>query len=949
MAEVIISQLLAKLASFGGDEDGESRSSRSSLLESVRKLRSNLTLIKPKVEDAERRQFDEVAVRVWLAKVKHTCYDLEDVLDGWNTAILKSKLENQQKRVSFISSLSGVHQMSLLFRQFSFANRIKKLSKTLKVVVASGSALFDANSANAPSPLRAGPSSLNNMDPVLGRDQCFGDLARLLTQSGIEEGSTLEVITIEGFEGIGKTTIAELVFNNEDVVTCFDKKIWVPVSGISDAGEIAKEILKSVIPYDVSDQIFDEPLQIVIERIQTEIQGKKILIVFDNAWQEQVSFWEPLIQMLRCGQRGSKILLTTRKEKVATSFDGKVPTERIQVPELSPEYFKLFFREVAFTGKTEEECKNLEDIVMQFATKCKHSPLAAKTLGSLVLNKKTREEWQSVLNCDIWKLEEAEKGLFHSLMLTYYTLPSGLRQCVSYFAIFPRDYVIEKDWLIKLWMAQGFLGECDQHLGRHMAEIGGKYFKSLEEHHFFHEFEKDEKGTLIRCKLRSYVREFALFLARNESFVVDKNQKFLSKDGRHYLMQTSGWCTMDFPSFIYKAKKLRTLILESSYDSEALVNLVLPKLFAQLTRLRTLHLKFPSVRAYPEEMGKLIHLRFLNLSHNYKLQELPEAVCDLYNLETLDLRWCLGLRKLPSGMGKLINLIHLENEGTLQLEFMPRGMDKLTCLQTLRVFVVHRDGATLGDLGNMIDLEGELEIAGLGKVRNTSEAEKAQLGKKNLVGLALYFDPLEEKSINGPLLESLKPPRHLERLKIFFYKDFILKDLFSFLPKKDSFLRRMNIRRTTWWPKWITSLTKLKELELQACEVETLPALGRLPSLQLLTICNLKSVVKVGVEFLRRETLSPSPNTVAFPKLKKLNFDQMDSWEEWEVEDNIIIMPCLRFLTISSCQKLKAIPDVIRKKQNLELKISHSDLVVKSPRRKFNDMLGTKAADLASL
>ena len=47
--------------------------------------------------DAEQRQVTETAVRLWLEKLKDVSYDVDDVLDEWNTSIL------QQRPIKLIS------------------------------------------------------------------------------------------------------------------------------------------------------------------------------------------------------------------------------------------------------------------------------------------------------------------------------------------------------------------------------------------------------------------------------------------------------------------------------------------------------------------------------------------------------------------------------------------------------------------------------------------------------------------------------------------------------------------------------------------------------------------------------------------------------------------------------------------------------------------------------
>ncbi|KAK2654533.1 hypothetical protein Ddye_014389 [Dipteronia dyeriana] len=151
------------------------------------------------------------------------------------------------------------------------------------------------------------------------------------------------------------------------------------------------------------------------------------------------------------------------------------------------------------------------------------------------------------------------------------------------------------------------------------------------------------------------------------------------------------------------------------------------------------------------------------------------------------------------------------------------------------------------------------------------------------------------------LLEVLQPPSNLEELKIAQYGG------------------------NTVSPSWLIPLTKLRRLTLSYCEIcEHVPPLGRLSSLEYLSLNNMSSLKRVG-EFLRIESdvaSSSSSFIIAFPKLKSLKFESLDEWEEWDItrreDEDVTIMPCLRPLTIDFCIELKVLPDFIPRKTSLE-------------------------------
>ncbi|XWS20312.1 hypothetical protein CRYUN_Cryun31cG0089800 [Craigia yunnanensis] len=580
--------------------------------------------------------------------------------------------------------------------------------------------------------------------------------------------------------GIGKTTLAQLVYNHNDVECHFDKRIWICVSDPFDEIRIAKEILEA---------FKGEALNLVgkdyiLQQIHSHVLGKKILLVLDDVWTEDETKWEQLKNSLKFCSLGSRILITTRKERVAIIM-GTSTANLFSLHTLSQEECWSLLTHRAFYGRTREECENLADIGRKIAEKCQGLPLAAKILGGLLRFKRTREQSQSVLDSEIWGLEEAERDLLPHLYLSYYELPLALKQCISYCAVFLKDKILNKDELIKLWMAQDYLkgAQCEE-----MEIVGEEYFDKLVMRSFLQDFKRFELDSgITECKMHDIIHDFAQLLTKDECLMLVNNGfEELRVDScekvRHVTLIRKEAVPTD-PN-IYCFKKLRSLLVDSSNHDTSSLSTSLPKLFDQLTCLRTLNLSNTlfgnSIEELPDQIGKLVHLRYLNLKHNRKLKKLPESVCELCNLQTLNLTWCDSLEELPCGIGKVINLRHLENEQTeLSLRAMPKGIGSLTNLQTLKVFVamdtgINSKASTLGDLRNLMHLRGQLKISGLGVVCDVAEAKKAELqNKKGLRSLILDFTDskrlLLETKDDVRLLEALQPPPFLEKLEIWGY------------------------------------------------------------------------------------------------------------------------------------------------------------------------------------
>lgn len=171
--------------------------------------------------------------------------------------------------------------------------------------------------------------------------------------------------------------------------------------------------------------------------------------------------------------------------------------------------------------------------------------------------------------------------------------------------------------------------------------------------------------------------------------------------------------------------------------------------------------------------------------------------------------------------------------------------------------------------------------------------------KNYITKLQLFFDEEEadqewRKKQDEELVEALNVPPNLE---------FLFINCF------------MGLRP----PKWLDSLTLVKDLHLYDCwYCEHLPNnLGKLPCLEALRLYGFASVKKVGAEFLGIDkVMLQSSSTIGplFPKLKYLRLRYFNDWEEWDdVDGDVSVMPSLSYLDMEYCPKLKKWPNFLAK------------------------------------
>ncbi|BAS87363.1 Os03g0849500 [Oryza sativa Japonica Group] len=465
------------------------------------------------------------------------------------------------------------------------------------------------------------------------------------------------------------------------------------------------------------------------------VNGQRFLLVLDDVWNREASKWEALKSYVQHGGSGSSVLTTTRDKTVAEIMAP--PKEVHHLKDLNENFIKEIIERSAFNSEEEKRQSELLEMVGDIAKKCSGSPLAATALGSTLRTKTTKKEWEAILRrstiCD------EENGILPILKLSYNCLPSYMRQCFAFCAIFPKDHVIDVEMLIQLWMANCFIpeqqGEC--------PEISGKrIFSELVSRSFFQDvkgipFEfHDIKDSKITAKIHDLMHDVAQSSMGKECAAID-SESIGSEDfpysARHLFL--SG----DRPEVILNSSLekgypgIQTLIYSS--QNEDLQNLS----------------KYRSLRAL-EIWGGIIlkpkyhhHLRYLDLSCS-EIKALPEDISILYHLQTLNLSHCSNLHRLPKGTKYMTALRHLYTHGCERLKSMPPNLGHLTCLQTLTCFVA---GACSGcsDLGELrqSDLGGRLELTQLENVTK-ADAKAANLGKKKkLTELSLGWADQEYK------------------------------------------------------------------------------------------------------------------------------------------------------------------------------------------------------------
>ncbi|XXG50863.1 hypothetical protein AAC387_Pa02g4769 [Persea americana] len=510
MAEALVSFVVKELCALAKDEAGL----LVGVKKDVRKLSSTFTAIQAVLEDAERQQVTKKAVRDWLGKLKEVVYEVEDILDEWRIDAFTSHGDEDDipNRMKVRSCLIFP---CLCFKQVELrrdtGHRIREITERLKEISIEKSA-FGFNEVNtrevqlAPKMEERQSGSLIDESEIFGRDHDKESIINELVSDTSREPKSVCIVSIVGMGGLGKTALAQLVYNDERVKKHFEKRIWFCVSDDFDVKRIATKVIQSMGRSTAENPDLDT-MQCSLHQA---VDNRKILLVLDDVWNENETLWENLRVPLKDAARGSRILVTTRNRKVAEVMET---THIHDLHILSDSDCWKLFTSRAFKGREEEECIELTEMGKEIVDRCKGVPLALRVVGSLLRCKRMKSDWKFVLESAIWEWKPLEDGgILPALLLSYYSLPLYLKPCFLFCSVFPKDHRIIKDELVKLWMAHGIIKSERVDV----EDIGERYFDDLLMRSLFQNAEKNGYGNIVQCKMHDLVHDLAKFVTAGD-------------------------------------------------------------------------------------------------------------------------------------------------------------------------------------------------------------------------------------------------------------------------------------------------------------------------------------------------------------------------------------------------------------------------------------------------
>ncbi|KAE8773661.1 putative disease resistance protein RGA3 [Hordeum vulgare] len=731
--EIIASAVGKQIASKLGEVATEEATLQWKFKDDVDVMADKMQDLEAVLHDADdrlrRRGRDGEAVGRWLSKFKAVAYDVDDVLDDLDATELLKK--SQPKLKLFFSWNNQI------LRRFTMPHKLKNLRGEIEKLGKEGQALNLVRNQERAEGSRKNETFVGICDEglksgVVGRDLEKDQIIRLLLNDN-NAREDISIVSIVGFGGLGKSTLAESVFADK-MANNFEVRAWVHVSKEFDLGKIGSAILKSI---NSSINLDNRTLQFLQENLKKELAGRRYLIVLDDLWEEDTAKLERLKQMLQHGCKGSRVIVTTRNQSVVNKLNTGVlankrkfcpvpSSDQINLSVLSTDDCWEVMKQTAF-GPDDDKAE-LEEIGRKIAENCGGVPLVAIALGQVMSEVRTVEAWERIRDTNIHLGHRDHKDTLERLMLSYYYMKLECKMCFTYLAAFPKGFIIDSDRLIQHWKALGYIHGGDEGK-RCINYLMGMSFLQI------------SKSSAIRSSpvhanapreltMHDLVHDLATIISGHESLVLNATEPTSRKKAKrrycrhaqliHYQNQYKVF--NDLPSKIRsfhvrhsekqqlpqkafsRTKYIRVLDLSGCLvvGQSTPNNLFLPSSTFQLKLLRYLDASSLPITSLPKSFHTLQNMETIILS-NCSLATLPNSICSLSKLSYLDLAGNARLSKLPHKFKLLSKLIFLNMSSCSKLTQLPDNFG-LECLEHLNLSGCHELKNLPQDFGNLQNL-----------------------------------------------------------------------------------------------------------------------------------------------------------------------------------------------------------------------------------------------------
>ncbi|XP_015694945.1 disease resistance protein RGA5-like [Oryza brachyantha] len=750
-----------------------------------------------RISDAEEPDEQD---RCWAKQVRELSYDIEDSVNEFMLRVeskSSSKLHGftgfVKRSIKLLTTMNTRHGIAKEFEGLKI--RAKEVSeRRARYKVDDDAAVKPKNTAIDLRLLALHAETASLVGVTGPRDR----LIKLMEGEDVP-AHQLKVLSIVGFGGLGKTTLANEIYRK--IGEQFQCRAFVSVSRNPSTGKILRTILSEVgfrAPTDSNIEMWEETK--LISELHKFLVDQRYFIVIDDVWQDWA--WDIIKCALPKNKNGSRVITTTRIATVARACCSDHVDYVYEMKPLSEQDSTRLFLKRIFGS--EDACPAyLKEVSAEILKKCGGLPLAINTISSLLASHKqnnSKEHWVYVRNTlsANFDVSPSLEGMRQILNLSYINLPHYLKACMLYLAIYPEDYTIRKNDLARQWVAEGFISKVH---GIDPEDIAKGYFNELINMSMIQPADIVYNGDVMSCRVHDMMLDLILHKSAEENFITvidDMQQLTGQRDRIRRLSINLDGARDDREAGSIQLSQTRTLAVFSSPSQ-------FPS-YQEFKHLRVLtieHFKYDlsSPLLDLSRISHLFQLRYLYIGSNHPVV-LPSKIGGLHQLETFEIYAKIYSSKgeihskLPTDICRLNRLMHLIVSPEV---IFPSGIGNMKSLQTLRSF----------SLENSLD-----NFKGLSELTNLTNLE---------IGTCDMITSIDEKTA-----------RYREAMRTCLEKLCNLKWLVSYAPWKDSCLDMSNLVPASFHylqvfhpispafsrvPVWIGQLHNLCDLYLTVKEV----------------------------------------------------------------------------------------------------------------------------------
>ncbi|KAL2509652.1 Disease resistance protein (CC-NBS-LRR class) family [Forsythia ovata] len=778
----------------------------------VKSLSNDLEFFNGFLIEATKKPIEDPTMKALVKQARQAVYDAEDIVDQYIIEAAKYKTRGKFSKMK--------HPLEHPLELFNLAQKIVPVKAMVDDIYKKKAFSTQDGEGSKFNTTVKKPEKA----PMAEEDHMVGmeDEATKVINLLITKSEELEITTIAGMPGLGKTTLAKKIFLDSTIEFEFHTRVWVYVSQDCNRKEVFLTILEKIAK--VTDEMRNMTAENLANILFRSLEKTKCLIVMDDVWTQKD--WNDL-QIAFPKNKNIRILLTSRDNNVGKSDKCKVKLHNLR-PLNTEESRTLLIRKAVGSEECPEELITHRNNI---AHECGGLPLSIVVIGGILLEKGTnKRDWEDVSKDVMGYVVEMDKEKVMNTFIewSFYGLDYHLKVCLIYFGMLPQEYRISVWKLIRLWIAEGYIQPKGEIILETLAE---NYLTDLVNRNLVMVEKWRPNGKIKTCYVHNMIHVFCKKKARDENFyheIKQSNQNIDSSSNNAIEM-------------------CRGLSIPPHF-----VKYISPERFGSHVRvLDGEPIGFPR---FPPDLDKLVNLRYLILSIKFKA--LPKHITNLWNIQTLIVKTSSNSLEIKGDIWKMIRLRHLETNASTSFPDLrsKKRNNEEGSLTNLRTFSTISPETCTRDVfdraPNLSKLGIRGQLAKLFEVEGGSSLFDNVKRLTSLENLKLFNDVLAVQDSKGKIdcLPDKFPPNlkkltlygteldwtcmstlgMLENLEILKLKENAFKGN-KWVPKDGGFpvLNVLHIGRTdlVTWNASATHFPSLKSLHLRHCN-----ALNALPS-----------------------------------------------------------------------------------------------------------------------